>query len=64
MSIYILLPLAIIIWLCVSILAIRSMNEADGDSVEWSRLPLYWKIILLAISPLLFLIFERHILEK
>lgn len=53
-----------ILWLSVSILGIRSMNEADNDAVEWGSLPLYWKIPIVLVGPILWIIFERHIFEK
>lgn len=54
----------VVLWLSVSILAIRSMNEADGDAVEWGSLPLKWKIPMIIAGPIMWIIFERHIFEK
>lgn len=54
-----------ILWLSVSILSIRSMNEADNNAVEWGSLPIWWKIpIIIIAGPILWIIFERHIFEK
>ena len=60
----IILVVVLILWLSVSILAIRSMNEADNDAVEWGSLPLYWKVPFILAGPILWIIFERHIFEK
>lgn len=53
-----------ILWLSVSILGIRSMNEADNNAVEWGSLPIWWKIPIIIAGPILWIIFERHIFEK
>lgn len=53
-----------VLWVSVSILTIRSMNEADGGAVEWESLPLKWKIPMIIAGPIMWIIFERHIFEK
>ena len=53
-----------VLWFSVSILAIRSMNEAAGDAAEWGNLPLKWKIPMIIAGPIMWIIFERHIFEK
>lgn len=51
-----------IIWLNVCVYCVRTMNSIDNDAAEWDSLPLVVKIIVLLISPIAMLIFERHIL--
>jgi len=53
----------IILWGNAAIKATREMEEVDGDAMEWIKFPLPLKLLTLLVSPILFMIYERHILE-
>lgn len=58
-----LLVILAILWLNSGIRATREMEEVDGDALEWIALPLVAKVCMVLISPVLMLIYERHIFE-
>ena len=54
----------LIIWLNIGVRATIDMNEADGDSMEWTSFPIMMKVPYILAAPIMMLVFERWILSS
>jgi uncharacterized RDD family membrane protein YckC len=55
--------MVLIMWLVVGVLAERSMNDLTGGS-ELPNMVLPLRIVVILLSPILFLVFERHLFYR